>query len=153
MSTTCASPRSTSAGRDASTWKPRSWAPSNARRPERRFSDPGFSFQNHGSQLSIGAVKEGVEVGQLVISGHDVARRHFTNIVTERTRSSRTDEITLLIVPVVSARARWLFPDTGPDIALDLVDSRADSKGVTIQVYRPNGRPQYATASADHDDE
>ena len=29
--------------------------------------------------------------------------------------------------------------------ALELVESRADSKGVTIQVYRPAGRPQYAT--------
>jgi len=38
-----------------------------------------------------------------------------------------------------------LFPDAGRDIALDLVESRADSKGVTIQVYRPAGRPQYAT--------
>jgi hypothetical protein len=38
--------------------------------------------------------------------------------------------------------------DAGPDIALDLVDSRADSKGVTIQVYRPAGRPQYAAAEA-----
>ena len=44
-----------------------------------------------------------------------------------------------------------LFPDSSPDIALDLVDSRVDSKGVTIQVYRPNGRPRYATATADHD--
>src|SRR5687767_12227027 len=57
------------------------------------------------------------------------------------------DEITLLIVPVVLGQGARLFPDTGPDIALDLVDSRADSKGVTIQVYRPNGRPQYATAT------
>jgi hypothetical protein len=32
----------------------------------------------------------------------------------------------------------------GPDMALDLVDSRVDTMGVTIQVYRPNGRPQYA---------
>ncbi|MGP4022089.1 hypothetical protein [Actinomadura sp. 3N407] len=30
-------------------------------------------------------------------------------------------------------------------IALDLVDSRVDSKGVTIQVYGPAGRPQYPT--------
>ena len=37
-----------------------------------------------------------------------------------------------------------LFADAGRDIALDLVDSRTDSKGVTIQVYRPNGRPHYA---------
>ncbi|MDF2759462.1 MAG: deaminase/reductase, partial [Thermomicrobiales bacterium] len=59
------------------------------------------------------------------------------------------DEITLLIVPVVLGQGTRLFPDAGPDIALDLVDSRADSKGVTIQVYRPTGRPQYATATAD----
>jgi dihydrofolate reductase len=54
------------------------------------------------------------------------------------------DEITLLIVPVVLGQGTRLFPDAGPDIALELVESRADSKGVTIQVYRPNGRPQYA---------
>ena len=59
------------------------------------------------------------------------------------------DEINLLIVPVVVGQGARLFPDTGPDIALDLVDSRADSKGVTIQVYRPAGRPQYAPAAAD----
>ena len=63
------------------------------------------------------------------------------------------DELTLLIVPVVLGQGARLFPDAGPDIALDLVESRADSKGVTIQVYRPTGRPQYATATADHDDE
>jgi dihydrofolate reductase len=55
------------------------------------------------------------------------------------------DEIQLLIVPVVLGQGTRLFPDAGLDIALDLVDSRADSKGVTIQVYRPTGRPQYAT--------
>ena len=59
------------------------------------------------------------------------------------------DEITLLIVPVLLGQGARLFPDAGPDIALDLVDSRADSKGVTIQVYRPAGRPRYAPASAD----
>ncbi|HYY64792.1 MAG TPA: dihydrofolate reductase family protein [Gaiellaceae bacterium] len=55
------------------------------------------------------------------------------------------DEMNLLIVPVVVGQGTRLFPDTGPDIALDLVDSRAAPKGVTIQVYRPSGRPQYAT--------
>ena len=56
---------------------------------------------------------------------------------------------------MVLGQGTRLFPDAGPDIALDLVDSRADSKGVMIQVYRPTGRPQYATATAnaDHDDE
>ena len=59
------------------------------------------------------------------------------------------DEINLLIVPVVVGQGARLFPDTGPDIALDLLDSRADSKGVAIQVYRPAGRPRYAPATAD----
>jgi dihydrofolate reductase len=49
------------------------------------------------------------------------------------------DEIDLLIVPVVLGQGTRLFADAGPDIALDLIDSRADSKVVTIQVYRPNG--------------
>jgi hypothetical protein len=46
---------------------------------------------------------------------------------------------------VVVGQGTRLFPDTGPDIALDLVDSRAFPNGITIQVYRPTGRPQYAT--------
>jgi dihydrofolate reductase len=55
------------------------------------------------------------------------------------------DEITLLVCPVVVGQGTRLFPDTGPDIALDLVDSRAFPRGITLQVYRPTGRPQYAT--------
>ena len=58
------------------------------------------------------------------------------------------DEITLLTYPVVIGQGTRLFPETGPDAALDLVDSRVTRKGVTIQVYRPTGRPQYATAHA-----
>jgi dihydrofolate reductase len=56
------------------------------------------------------------------------------------------DELTLLTVPVILGQGGRLFPENGPDRALDLVGSRVDSKGVTIQVYRPAGRPHYATA-------
>ena len=56
------------------------------------------------------------------------------------------DEMTLIVVPVVVGQGTRLFPDAGPDLALDMVESRVDSKGVTIQVFRPAGRPQYATA-------
>jgi dihydrofolate reductase len=59
------------------------------------------------------------------------------------------DEIIVLTVPVVVGQGTRLFPATGPDTALELVDSRSTPKGVTIQVYRPTGRPQYATATAD----
>jgi dihydrofolate reductase len=60
------------------------------------------------------------------------------------------DEITLLTYPVVIGQGTRLFPDTGPDTALDLVDSRATPEGITIQVYRPTGRPQYATATSEN---
>jgi dihydrofolate reductase len=59
------------------------------------------------------------------------------------------DEVTLLTYPVVIGQGTRLFPDTGPDTALDLVESRSTPSGVTIQVYRPTGRPQYATATPD----
>ena len=55
------------------------------------------------------------------------------------------DEMNVLIAPVVVDQCTRLFPDSGPDMALDLVDSRAFPKGITLQVYRPAGRPQYAT--------
>src|SRR5437764_7330975 len=50
------------------------------------------------------------------------------------------DEITLLTYPVVLGQGTRLFPATGPDTALDLVDSRSTPSGVIIQVYRPAGR-------------
>ena len=59
------------------------------------------------------------------------------------------DEMTLLVVPVVLGQGRRLFPEAGPDIALELVDSRVDAKGVTIQVFRPAGRPKYAPGTPD----
>src|SRR5918911_1700144 len=45
--------------------------------------------------------------------------------------------------PLVVGQGRRLFPDSGPDLALELVESRATASGVLIQVYRTAGRPQY----------
>jgi dihydrofolate reductase len=58
------------------------------------------------------------------------------------------DEMNLLIFPVVVGQGTRLFPDTGPDIALDLIESRVFPAGITIQVYRLTGRPQYPAAAA-----
>jgi dihydrofolate reductase len=54
------------------------------------------------------------------------------------------DEMNLLVCPVVVGQGDRLFPETGRDLALDLVDARAFPMGITLQVYRPAGRPQYA---------
>jgi dihydrofolate reductase len=66
-------------------------------------------------------------------------------LVRELFDNHLVDEILLLTYPVVVGQGTRLFPATGPDTALDLVDSRSTAEGVTIQVYRPTGRPQYAT--------
>jgi dihydrofolate reductase len=57
------------------------------------------------------------------------------------------DEMNLFTFPVVVGQGTRLFPDSGRDRALELVESRVTPSGVTIQVYRPTGRPKYATAT------
>ncbi len=59
------------------------------------------------------------------------------------------DEINLFTFPVVVGQGTRLFPDSGPDVALDLVDSRTTSRGIIIQTYRRLGRPEYATSTVD----
>jgi dihydrofolate reductase len=51
------------------------------------------------------------------------------------------DEMTLFTFPVVVGQGTRLFPETGRDRALELLGSQSTPKGITIQVYRPTGRP------------
>jgi dihydrofolate reductase len=55
------------------------------------------------------------------------------------------DEINLFTYPVVIGQGTRLFPDAGPDAALELLESRVTPVGLIIQVYRPAGPPEYAT--------
>ncbi|HEU5418310.1 MAG TPA: dihydrofolate reductase family protein [Streptosporangiaceae bacterium] len=77
--------------------------------------------------------------GELQVHGSGVLARWLL-------RNDLVDEINLLIVPVVVGQGTRLFPDAGPDMALDLTGSRTFPKGITLQVYRPAGRPQYVSA-------
>jgi dihydrofolate reductase len=61
------------------------------------------------------------------------------NLVRWLLANDLVDEIILLTYPVVVGQGTRLFPDTGPDIALELVDSQSTPKGVSIQVYGPPG--------------
>jgi dihydrofolate reductase len=54
------------------------------------------------------------------------------------------DEMTLIVFPVIVGDGMRLFPETGRDFALDLVESRTFQPGITAQTYRPVGRPRYA---------
>jgi dihydrofolate reductase len=76
--------------------------------------------------------------GELVVPGSGVLVRWLL-------ANDLVDQLDLLTYPVVIGQGTRLFPATGPAMALDLVESRAFPKGITLQVYRPAGRPQYAT--------
>jgi dihydrofolate reductase len=86
---------------------------------------------------AIGELKA-KQAGELQVHGSGTLTRWLLE-------NDLVDEMNLLIIPVVVGQGTRLFPDSGPDLALDLVESRAFPKGITIQVYRPAGRPQYAT--------
>lgn len=67
------------------------------------------------------------------------------NLVRWLLNHDLVDEIILLTYPVVVGQGTRLFPESGPDSALELIESRATRGGVIIQVYRPAGHPEYAT--------
>jgi len=79
--------------------------------------------------------------GELQVHGSGVLVRWLLD-------NELVDEINLLTYPVIVGQGTRLFPDTGPDRALELMESRATANGLTLQVYRPAGRPRYATATA-----
>ncbi len=66
--------------------------------------------------------------GELQVHGSGALFRWLLDLV---------DEINLFTFPVVVDQGTWLFPDTGKDIALELVGSQSIPKRITIQVYRP----------------
>jgi dihydrofolate reductase len=85
-------------------------------------------------------------VGELKAqSGGELQVHGSGNLVRWLLDNELVDEITLLVCPVVVGEGMRLFPETGRDIALNLVESRAFPRGVTLQSYRSAGRPQYAT--------
>ncbi len=75
--------------------------------------------------------------GELVVPGSGVLVRWLL-------ANDLVDQLDLLIYPVVIGQGTRLFPESGPDRALDLVSSRTTSGGITIQTYRLAGRPEYA---------
>jgi len=47
------------------------------------------------------------------------------------------DEMELMTIPVILGQGARLFAPVGREIKMTLLDSRTDSKGVTIQTFRP----------------
>jgi dihydrofolate reductase len=111
------------------------------------LTDPGWADTTVLSGDLVAAVGElkAKPGGELQVHGSGALVRWLLD-------NHLVDEMILLVCPVVIGQGTRLFPDAGPDTALALVDSRPTSSGVTIQVYRPTGRPRYAEASPTPDE-
>ena len=89
-------------------------------------------------------------LGELKATGDRELQVHGSGTLVRWLLDSQlVDEIILLLYPIVLGQGTRLFPATGPDAALELVDSQSTPKGITIQVYRPTGLPEYAQATTD----
>jgi dihydrofolate reductase len=84
-------------------------------------------------------------VGELKRSGDGELQVHGSGTLLRwLLEHDLVDELGVAIYPVIVGQGMRLFPDSGPDVGLELVDSRSTPKGVTVQVYRVAGRPAYA---------
>jgi dihydrofolate reductase len=108
-----------------------------------RLTDPRWA----GTSVLTGDVAAAVrdlkaqQDGDLLVPGSGVLVRWLL-------ANDLVDQFDLLIYPVVLGQGTRLFPDSGPDMALDVVNSRTTSGGITIQTYRPHGRPEYVPSTA-----
>ena len=71
--------------------------------------------------------------GELQVHGSGALFRWLLN-------NGLVDEINLFTFPMIVGQGTRLFAATGPDIALNLVNSRVTPGGITIQSYRTTGR-------------
>jgi dihydrofolate reductase len=86
-------------------------------------------------------------ITELKASGDGELQVHGSSLLVQwLLEKDLVDEMELMIVPVILGQGARLFANSGRDIAMKLLGSRVDSKGVMIQTYRPAGRPRYATS-------
>ncbi|WP_163163344.1 dihydrofolate reductase family protein [Arthrobacter sp. Alg241-R88] len=90
-----------------------------------------------GSQIM--KLKEDGE-GELVVPGS-------LSLVRWLLANDLVDQLDLTVYPVVIGQGKRLFPESGPDHKLQLLDSSATSRGLVIQKYRFAGRPEYGVAA------
>ena len=83
--------------------------------------------------------------GELLVPGSGVLVRWLL-------ANDLVNQLDLVTYPVIVGQGTRLFPESGPDLALELVTSQTTPRGITIQTYRPAGRPKYAMSTVDPTD-
>ena len=77
--------------------------------------------------------------------GRELQVHGSVNLVQTLIKTDLVDEFRVLVFPLVLGTGKRLFDDIVPT-ALELTESKTTSTGVTIQTYRPIGRPVYQPA-------
>ena len=106
----------------------------------RTLTEPAWTNTTVLGDDLLSAVRELKSEGDGEVQVHGSSR-----LIQWLLENDLVDEMELITVPVVLGQGARLFAESGRDIAMSLVDSRSDSRGVMIQTYRPAGRPAYAT--------
>lgn len=106
----------------------------------RTLTEPAWTNTTVLGDDLLSAVRELKSKGDGEVQVHGSSR-----LIQWLLENDLVDEMELITVPVVLGQGGRLFAESGRDIAMSLVDSRSDSRGVMIQTYRPAGRPAYAT--------
>jgi dihydrofolate reductase len=66
-------------------------------------------------------------------------------------RHDLIDEYRLLTYPVVLGKGKRLFADGAKPAALNVIDHRSTSSGVSIDVYAPAGEPTYGSVGVEYE--
>jgi dihydrofolate reductase len=105
------------------------------------LTDPGWAQTSVLSGDVAAAIRDlkAAPGGELQVHGS-------TKLVRWLLDNDLVDEINLFTYPLILGQGTRLFPETGPDKALELLECRSTPSGVIMQVYRPEGRPQYRRA-------
>jgi dihydrofolate reductase len=136
----------------AGSWGTGSWganegdnAISNALNTKPKYVASGTLTEPEWDDTTVLSGDLAAAVGELKAKGEGELQVHGSGaLIRWLMENDLVDEIVLFTYPVVVGQGTRLFPDAGPDRALDLVESRTTPGGLVIQVYRPAGRPEYA---------
>jgi dihydrofolate reductase len=71
--------------------------------------------------------------------GRDLLLQGSGNLLRWLLEHDLVDELALVVYPVVVGDGLRLFPEHGPALTMELVESRPTPSGIVIQTYRPAG--------------
>ena len=93
----------------------------------------------HNTHFLAGDVEEAVRELKAQ-AGRDLLLQGSGKLLAWLLERDLVDELSLIVYPVVVGAGLRLFPERGPALTMELVETTPTSSGIVIQTYRPAGR-------------